>query len=150
MKTKAKLAALMLLATLTPEAMAEGVASMTEVTAANGKTLAHHSLEVKCSSQHGKSFVELMVRPDGNTPFSACDVTIYNEDGKKIMAQFDPKIDKAPGKAGLPDGSRVFFHVADELIDHVQLRYHLRANETQSHVFTIKPGGLRGLSKAAP
>lgn len=150
MKTKAKLVALMLLATLTPAAMAEGVASMTDVTAANCKTLAHHGLEVKRRSQHGKSSVELMVRPDEKTPFIALDVTIHNEDGKKIMAQFDPKIDKAPGKAGLPDGSRVFFHVADELIDRIQIRYHLRANENQTHVFTIKPGDLQGLSKQAP
>lgn len=147
MKTKVKLVAVMLLATLKPAAMAEGVASMTEVTATNVNQLAHHSLELKCSSQHGKSFVEMMIRPDEKTPFAACDVTIFNEDGKKILAQFDPKIDKAPGKAGMPAGSRVAFHVADGLIDHIQIRYHLRANENQTHVFTIKPGALRGLSK---
>ena len=47
---------------------------------------------------------------------------------------------------GLPDGRRVYFHVADELVDQVGIMYHLSADEMRSHVFWIKPGELRKLA----
>ncbi len=118
---------------------------MTTVTAANGKSLAHHGLAVICKSEHGKTFVDLVFRPQKETPFVACSITIYDRAGKKILVQVDPEIHRAPKFEGAPDGSRVFFDVADDLVDGVEIRYHLRANE-QHHVFTIKRGELRRLA----
>ena len=128
-----------------PATFAEGIASMTNVTAANGKSLAHHGLAVICKSQHGKTFVDLVFRPQKETPFVACSITIYDKAGEKILVQVDPEIHRAPKLEGAPDGSRVFFHVADDLVDGVEIRYHLRAHE-QHHVFTIKRGELRRLA----
>jgi hypothetical protein len=134
---------LSVLVLIAPASFAEGVASMTTVTAANGKSLAHHGLAVICKSQHGKTFVDLVFRPQKETPFVACSITIYDRAGEKILVQVDPEIHRAPKLKGAPDGSRVFFHVADELVDGVEIMYHLRANEIQSHVFTIKRGELQ-------
>jgi hypothetical protein len=138
-----KVLILSLLAVMAPASFAEGVTSMTTVTAANGKSLAHHGLAVICRSQHGKSFVDLVFRPQKETPFVACSVAIYDKAGEKILVQVDPEIHRAPKLEGAPDGSRVFFHVADELVDGVEVRYHLRAGENQTHVFTIKRGEIR-------
>jgi hypothetical protein len=132
---------------IAPASFAEGVASMTTVTAANGKSLAHHGLAVICKSQHGKTFVDLVFRPQKETPFVACSITIYDKAGEKILVQVDPEIRRAAKLEGAPDGSRVFFHVADEFVDHVEIRYHLDSNDTQTHVFTIKRGELRKLAE---
>jgi hypothetical protein len=141
-----KMILLSLLAITAPVTFAEGIASMTTVSAANGKALAHHGLAVTCRSQHGKTFVDLIIRPQKETPFRACSITIYDKNGEKILVQIDPEIHRATKLKGSPDGSRVFFHVADELVDCVEIRYHLRAGEIQSHVFTIDKGELRKLA----
>ena len=138
---------LFVLVLIAPASYAEGVASMTTVTAANGKLLAHHGLAVICKSQHGKTFVDLVFRPQKETPFVACSITIYDNAGEKILVQVDPEIRRAAKLEGTPDGSRVFFHVADKFVDHVEIMYHLHANETQSHVFKIKSGELRRLAE---
>lgn len=134
---------LSLLVMTTPASLAEGVASMTSVTAANGKSLPHHGLAVICKSQHGKTFVDLVFRPRKETPFVACSLTIHDKTGEKILLQVDPEIHRASRLEGAPEGSRVFFHVADGLVDGVEIRYQLRANENQRHVFTIERGELQ-------
>lgn len=127
--------------------LGEGIASMTSVTATNGKALTHHGLAVSCRSQSGKTFVSLTIRPHEKTGLVRCSVTIYDEKGERILVQIDPVANKAPKLKGLPDGSRTHFHVADELVDRIQVRYLLPANEFQSHVYTIKRGELGKLAK---
>lgn len=136
---------LILLLTI-PTVTAEGIASMTTVTASNGKDLQHHGLAVICKSQNGKTFVDMIFRANPKTPFSGCSVTVYDLDGKKVLLQIDPEIRAASRLKGLPEGKRVFFHVADEFVDRIQIRYHLSANAMQSHVFTIPQGGLEKLA----
>ena len=120
---------------------------MTTVTMANGKSLAHHGLAVSCRSQYGKTSVHLIIRPQIEHPLTNCDVKIYDKAGKTILVQFDPAICQAPPLKGLPNGSRIIFEVADEMVDRVEIRYELHANDYQSHVFTIERGELRGVSK---
>lgn len=135
-----------LLVITVPSLFAEGVASMTVVTAVNGKSLAHHGLAVICKSQHGKTFVDLTIRPAKENPLVSCSITIYDKAGDKILFQIDPEIRRAPRLVGAPEGSRVYFHVADEFLDHVEIMYHLHANETQAHVFRVQRGELRKLA----
>lgn len=130
-----------------PTVIAEGIASMTTVTASNGKDLQHHGLAVICKSQNGKTFVDLIFRANPKTPFSGCSVTVYDLKGEKILLQIDPEVRGALRLKGLPDGKRIFFHVADEFVDRIKIRYHLSASTMQSHVFTIPPGGLKELAK---
>ena len=139
------LLALILVVTM-PTALAEGVASMTSVTASNGKNLDHHGLAVICRSQRGKTFVDLIFRANPKTPFTNCSITIYDEKGKRILVQIDPEIHQASRLKGLPAGKRVHFHVADEFVDRIEIMYHLNANKFQSHVFTIKKGNLKKLA----
>jgi len=146
MNTARTLPILLFLLLTSSTTFAEGVASMTNVTAANCKNLPHHGLAVICKSQRGKTFVDLVVRSNPKHPFGNCSVTIHDKDGRKVLVQVDPVIRKASRLAGLPEGRRVYFHVADELVDRTEIRYHLHANEFQSHVFTIKMGELRKLA----
>lgn len=132
-----------------PPAFAEGFASITTVTAANGKNLDHHRLAVSCKSQNGKAFVHLVFRPNDNTPFTNCSVTIYDDKGKNILVEFNPLIDEATTEKGLPAGRSIRFHVADELVDRIEIRYYLHANDYQSHAFTIGRGELKKLAKLA-
>jgi hypothetical protein len=124
----------------TPHLLAEGIASMTTVTRENATSLDHHRLDVVRRSQRGKSYIAIEVRPVEERPFIGCSVTIYDKSGEKILLQFDPTIGQAPKRKGLPKGARVYFHIADEMVDGVEIRYHLHANEFQSHVFTIPRG----------
>ena len=125
---------------------AEGLASMTTVNRKNVTSVDFHRLDVIRKSQNGKSYIAIEVRPDEAHPFSNCSVTIYEKDGEKILLQFDPTIRQAPKRKDLPKGSRVYFHVADEMIDDVEIRYHLRAKGSQSHVFTIPRGQVAIIS----
>lgn len=120
--------------------LAEGLASTTTVTRANATSLDFHRLDVIRRSQNGKSFIAIEVRPAAAHPFSSCSVTVYDKNGDKILLQFDPTVGRTPKRKDLPEGFRAIFHVADELVDEVQIRYHLHANEFQSHVFTIPRG----------
>lgn len=138
---------LFVLMVTTPISFAEGVASMTMVTAENGKRLDYHGLAVICKSSNGKTFVDLVFRPQKETPFTGCSLAIYSEDGERTLLRIEPVIRRASRIKGLPEGSRVSFHVADELVDQVEMRYHLHANDFQSHVFTIKKGELGKLAK---
>lgn len=131
---------------MAPASFAEGVASMTAVTAASRSSLSHHELTVVCRSQKGRTFVDLTFRPKKDTPFVACSITIYDKAGDKILLQIDPEIRRIQKLEGGSDGARVYFHIADELVDGAQIRYHLRANENQTHVYTIERGALRGLA----
>lgn len=144
---KTILIALFIFAVSLPKSMAEGIASMTDVTSTNGKTLDHHSLEVHCRTQHGRTTVDLQIRPDEKSPLSTCDVVIYAEDGKRELVRFTPAIGNALTEGGASRGSRVLFYVSEKMIDQIEIRYHLRANENQTHLFAIKAGELRGLSK---
>lgn len=136
-------AALFLVLSLLPSiSPAEGIASMTSVTRQNATSLKHHRLDVIRKSQRGKSYVAIEVRPAEGHPFLACSVTIHDGRGERILLQFDPAVGQAPARDTLPGGSRVYFHVTDDLIDGVEVRYHLHANAIQSHVFTIPPGQL--------
>ncbi|NNC89055.1 MAG: hypothetical protein HKN82_11405 [Akkermansiaceae bacterium] len=121
---------------------AEGIASMTEITRENAKKLDYHGLAVIRKSQLGKSYIALIIRPRREHPFGTCGVTIYDKTGKQILFQVDPRVGPAPDLKGFPDGSRIYFHVADELVDDIEVRYHLSANQHQSHVFTIPRGQL--------
>jgi len=137
---------LSLLVIMAPASFAEGVASMTTVTAANGKSLAHHGLAVSCRSQYGNTSVHLIIRPQIENPLINCQVIIYDKGGKNILVQFDPEIRQAPPLKGLPNGSRIIFKVADEMVDRIQIRYVLHATDYQCHVFTIERGELRRLA----
>ncbi|MES2920578.1 MAG: hypothetical protein V4819_03475 [Verrucomicrobiota bacterium] len=92
-----------------PEIFAEGVASMTTVTATNGKSLAHHGLAVICKSQHGRSSVDLVFRPQKDCPFVACSVTIHDQKGQKILVHMNPEIRRALPLEGLPEVPGSFF-----------------------------------------
>ncbi len=124
----------------TPHLLAEGIASMTTVTRENATSLEHHRLDVVRKSQKGKSYIAIEVRPSEGRPLIGCSVTIYDKSGEKILLQFDPAVGQAPKRKDLPKGARVYFHIADEMVDGVKIRYHLHANEYQSHVFTIPRG----------
>ena len=137
---------LSLLVISAPAVFAEGVASMTTVTSANGKSLPYHGLAVSCKSQYGRTSVHLIIRPQIKNPLIGCHVIIYDEGGKKIQVQFDPEIRRAPPLKGLPDGSRIIFEVADEFVDRVQVSYLLHATDLQEHVFRIERGDLREVS----
>lgn len=136
-----------LIVMLIPAAHAEGIASMTNVTAENGKSLEHHGLAVICKSQEGKTFVDLIFRAEKETPFTSCSITVYDQSGKKILLQIDPEIQRAGKIKGLPEGKRIYFHIADEFLDQVEIMYHLHANKFQSHVFRIQQGQLSKLAK---
>ena len=125
----------------------EGIASMTDVTAGNANKLKHHGLAVIRKSQLGKSYIALIIRPQKETPLGSCSVTIYHKSGKQILFQVDPIIGSAPKLQGLPDGSRISFHVTDDLLNDIEIRYHLIANARQSHVFTIPRGHLAEVAK---
>lgn len=143
-----RIAALVLLAApVLTQVSAEGIASMTTVTLENAKQLEHHGLAVIRRSQNGKSYIALIIRPTKGHPLISCNVRLYDKRGEKILFQIDPKIGSAPKIDGLPDGARVYFHVADDLVSDVQIRYHLDANESQSHVFTIPLGQLARIAK---
>ena len=120
---------------------------MTIVTAENGKSLEHHGLAVICKARDGKTFVSLVFRPSKKTPFTGCSLTIRSKGDERILMQIDPAIGRALRVKGLPDGSRVSFHIADELVEEMEVLYHLYASKLQSHVFVIKRGELRKLSK---
>ena len=121
----------------TPQLLAEGIASMTTVTRENATSLKHHRLDVIRKSQRGRSYIVVEVRPVEGCPFIGCSVKVYDGSGEKTLLQFDPAIGQAPKRKDLSKGARVYFHVADEMVDDVEIRYHLHANEYQSHVFTI-------------
>lgn len=114
---------------------------MTEVTRANATSLDYHRLDVVRKSQSGKSYIAIEVRPVAGNPFTGCSVTVYDKKGEKILLQFDPTVELAPTRKGAAKGGqRVHFHIADDMVDNVEIRYHLHANEFQSHVFTIPRG----------
>ena len=122
---------------------------MTSVTLENRRDLDHHVLAGIRISQRGKSYIALIVRPDEKHPLIGCSVTIYDKTGEKILVQVDPTIGQAKKLEGLPDGSRVYFHVADELVDSVRIMYHLHATGFKAHVFTIEKGMLGKLANFA-
>ena len=113
---------------------------MTTVTRENATSLKHHRMDLVRKSQRGKSFIAIEVRPVEGHPFNGCSVTVFEKGGEKILLQFDPTVGQAPKRNGLSKGARVYFHVADEMVDDVEIRYHLHANQHQSHVFTIPRG----------
>ena len=116
---------------------------MTTVTGANAKDLDHHGLAViRKSKPGGKSYIALIVRPHKEHPFLNCTVTIFDQSGERILFRVDPAIGRAPKIEGLPEGSRVYFNVADEFVDRVEIRCHLNQDEFTSHVFTIPRGQL--------
>ena len=119
-----------------PDVIAEGVASMTEVTAENRDALLHHTLKVSLKSQRGRTGVSLFIKPEEETPLTSCSVTIYSGTDKKVLGRFDISVHSRP----------LFFEVADELVDNVKIRYSLHANEGQSHIYTINAGELRKLA----
>ena len=60
-----------------PAIFAEGIASTTTVTATNGKSLPHHGLAVICNSQNGKTFVDLVFRPQKNREVEIAITAVY-------------------------------------------------------------------------
>ena len=119
---------------------AEGIASMTTVKRENATKLEHHRLDLVLKSQRGKSYIEIEIRPIEEGGFGNCSVTVYDKKGEKILLQFDPKIGQASKREGLSKGTRVYFHIADDLVDSLEIRYHISANEFRSHVYTIPRG----------
>jgi len=113
---------------------AEGFASMTMVTPENQEKLAHHNLRVTRNSHDGTSYISILVKAEKEHPLRSVDVTIFDKDGKKALVNFELR----------PDGNSnpIGFHVADALVDKIQLRYFLHANRFQSHLVTIEAGKL--------
>jgi len=120
----------------TSSLFAEGIASMTTVTTKNLKTLAHHSLEVRCKSQKNRTGVSLFIKADEKHPLENFSVTIYGDDHKTILGKFDLQVTSRP----------ITFHVADSFLDNIRIRYHLGENGLTHHVYTIEPGEVRKLS----
>ena len=136
---------LSLLVIIAPVSFGKGVASMTAVTVANGRTLGHQGVALPCNSRQGRTFVDLIFRPRRGTPFAACSITMYNRAAGRVPVRLDPEIHRAPELEGAPDGTRVF-HVPDGLVDGVGIMDHLEADGNRSHAFAIGRGGLRNLA----
>jgi hypothetical protein len=138
---------LLLLVMMAPSAFAMGVASNSMVTANNARSLPLHTLEVKCRSRNGTSIVDVIFRPQKENPFVICSVSIFDKKGEKKLITFTPLDYKTPKVDGVADGSCIYFEVADELVDSVEIAYKLQASMYSLHYFTIKNGELRKIAQ---
>lgn len=144
------IAATLFLATISsPLAFAEGGRTMIDVTAANGKSLAHHKLTVKFMKFTGKTIVILKFLPTGELPYTTSQCRIYDEEGENLVS-FTPEIIQGErlgmfGKVA-PGTLAVNFVVADKLVDSIEVTYHFEGEGAQPHTFKIKKGELRKLA----
>ena len=122
---------------------AEGLASWTTVTAKNRDKLPHHSLEVTCKpGAPGVTRVVIYIGADEGHPLEDASVKVFRKESREYpyLAKWQQAI-----SAGKPP--HLYFHVADDLLDRVEVAYMLDAGGEQSHRFTIKPGELQKLAR---
>ena len=120
---------------------AEPVGSITDVTATNGKSLAHHELTVGFLAMDGTTSVSLKIRPNAEIPFTGGRIWIYDEESGEILVSLDIPRSTVPTSISTPR-----FVVSDKLLDHVEVSYHFQAKEGRPHIFKIKKGELRKLA----
>lgn len=123
----------------TVPAWGEGIASVSDVTAANRTVLKLHQLKVILKERKGLTSIHLHVTPKGSR-LALCDVVIHRagQGDDVVVARFS--LD--PSHRPMP------LWVANELVDEVAITYHL-VDEAGDHVFQIKRGGLRALAEPA-
>ena len=117
--------------------MAEGILTFTKVTRENSSALAFHTLKVETTSRvPGLTLLALNVETEELNPLVGCEVIVYSEDRKVVLIRFEPSLRNYPWNP-------IYFSVADSMLDRVQVRYTLKANELQVHQFTIEPEQLK-------
>lgn len=134
------IAVLLTVSACTVPARGEGIASMTDVAAANRGDLKLHKLKVVLKERKGVTSINLHVTPAAGAKLVACDVVIHRagQGDAAVVASF----------ALDPSHRPMTFWVSNELVDEIAITYHLD-DEAGDHVFQIKRGGLRALAEPA-
>jgi hypothetical protein len=119
----------------------EGIASHTEITTENAKSLPYHFLSLKRTSVAGIATIQFSITPDADHPWSGeCRVVIYDVTGDQILFKTFPAIRKQG------DRYEFSFSVADHLLKNSVVNYDLgEGNNLRVHSFRISKGQMDSL-----